>query len=165
MKKKCYSNYLIIVYSFFSILDSIIAIVIWINISDDLLPKLFFCGFMILCSIIFLIVALYYRQYYQIIGNNIILSNSFGKMEVIDLNKAVYEVLDLPSYSSWTSYIYLKWICIYEKDHIKQFKQGFDNKKNKHRIQIAYSSDILQELESRKVKSLSKLEYIFKTKK
>lgn len=165
MKKKCYSNYLIIVYSFFSILDSIIAIVIWITINDALLPKLLFCGFMILCSIIFLIVALYYRQYYQIIGNNIILSNSFGKMEKIDLNNAVYEVLDLPSYSSWTSYIYLKWICIYEKDHIKQFKNGFDNKKNKHRIQIAYSSDILQKLESRKVKSLSKLEYIFKIKK
>lgn len=50
-------------------------------------------------------------------------------MEEIDLNDAVYEVLDLPYYSSWTSYIYLKWICIYEKDHIKQFKQGFDKKK------------------------------------
>ena len=86
-------------------------------------------------------------------------------MEEIDLNDAVYEVLDLPYYSSWTSYIYLKWICIYEKDHIKQFKQGFDNKKNKHRIQIVYSSDILQELESRKVKSLSRIEYIFKIKK
>lgn len=128
------------------------AIIIWITINDTLLLKLISCGFVILCSIIFLVAALYYRQYYQIIGNKIILSNSFGKMEEIDLNDAVYEVLDLPSYSSWTSYIYLKWICIYEKDHIKQFKQGFDNKKNKHRIQIVYSSDILQELESRKVK-------------
>lgn len=150
--KKCYSNYLIIVYSFFSLLDMIMAIIIWITINDTLLLKLISCGFVILCSIIFLVAALYYRQYYQIIGNKIILSNSFGKMEEIDLNDAVYEVLDLPSYSSWTSYIYLKWICIYEKDHIKQFKQGFDNKKNKHRIQIVYSSDILQELESRKVK-------------
>lgn len=100
-------------------------------------------------------------QYYEIIGNNIILRNGLGKMVEIDLNNAIYEVKNLITLSAHDfDKKNLIWICIYDKDHLKKFEYGFTNKKNEHRMQMIYSVDLVEELESRKIKSLSKFEFL-----
>ena len=74
--------------------------------------------------------GLYYRQFYEIIDGNIILSNSFGIMTKIDLSKAVYEIKEFGTYFSWAISIPKKWICIYDKEkQYTKFKSGCSNKK------------------------------------
>ena len=162
MQNECYpkSNYIIPIC--FSIVFSVMAIIsFFVQTNDSLLIRFIFSGLMHFSSITMLIGGLYNMQYYEIIGNNIILRNGLGKMVEIDLNNAIYEVKNLITLSAHDfDKKNLIWICIYDKDHLKKFEYGFTNKKNEHRMQMIYSVDLVEELESRKIKSLSKFEFL-----
>ena len=117
-------------------------VIIWIFISSFLAILTTFKG-------------LYYFQSYQLVGDNLILKNAFGKMVEINLNNAVYEVKELDSQFFLVGVVKNKWICIYEKNEsIKRFEKGCSNQKNKSRIQIIYSEEFIHELEKRKVEKL-----------
>ena len=106
---------------------------------------------------------LYFRtlqltRIYEIIDENIILSNSFGIMTKIDLNKAIYEIKELDTYFSWAISIPKKWICIYEKEKkYMKFKSGCSNKKNDFKMQIIYSEELLSKLKKRNVSTFENL--------
>lgn len=127
---------------FIKIDESISIIIIWVFIS----------GFI---SVLAGMLGLYNFQFYKLIGDVLILRNAFGKMEKIDLNKAVYEVKDLNTKIFLIGVVKKKWICIYEKnENTEKFERGCSNRKGMHRIQIIYSEKFLLELEKRNVRKL-----------
>lgn len=159
MKKQCYPKYSYMIFFILAFLTMLLSILpLLIKTNDDVIYKLIWSVSMLILSILLFIGGLYYRQFYEIIDENIILSNSFGIMTKIDLNKAIYEIKELDTYFSWAISIPKKWICIYEKEKkYMKFKSGCSNKKNDFKMQIIYSEELLSKLKKMNVSTFENL--------
>lgn len=161
MKKKCYPKYSYMLYLFLSIICIVLSILpLFIKTNEEYIYIILWGGSMILFAFLFFIGFLFNMQYYRIIDNKIVIYNTFGKINEIDLCNAVYEVAELNTYFSWVISISKKWICIYKKRRFyDKFKSGCSNKKNKEGIQIIYSDDLMLELRNRNVEQLSLFDF------
>ena len=67
----------------------------------------------------------------------------------VNLSQCDLQVTALPTYSSWTSNIFEKWICVYDSTiHVPRFTKGCSNSRKYGRIQIIYSERVYRELKT-----------------
>ena len=89
------------------------------------------------------------NQSYYIEGNYLIVKNCLCEVMRVNLSQCDLQVTSLPTYSSWTSNIFEKWICIYDTTiYVPKFMKGCSNSRKYCRIQIIYSEKVYCELKS-----------------
>jgi len=150
MKKRCYPKYSYIisfVLAIVSLLFSIGPLVIKTN--EGIVIKILFSSIMVFFSLMMTFGGILYLQYFYVENNILYVKSIFGIITQLDLNNAKAYIEVLPTYSSWTTSIDEKWICLYDNNLniLSKFKSGFSNKKNKKRIQIIFNEDNIQIIE------------------
>ena len=89
------------------------------------------------------------RQSFYIENNYLIVKNCLYEVMRVNLSQCDLQVTALPTYSSWTSNIFEKWICVYDSTiHIPRFTKGCSNSRKYDRIQIIYSERVYRELKT-----------------
>ena len=96
----------------------------------------------------FLGFLLNYQSFY-IENNYLIVKNCLYEVMRVNLSQCDLQVTELPTYSSWTSNIFEKWICVYDTiTHVPRFMNGCSNSRKYCRIQIIYSENVYCELKT-----------------
>ena len=159
MKKICYPKYSYIIYFILSIVLMLFSTFpLFVNTGEKMIYKLVWIITMIIMSFLLLIAGLLNYQTYTIISKKIIVRNAFRVIIELDLDKIVYEVVELNTYFSWIISIPKKWICIYKKsEKLVRFTSGCSNKKGKQRLQIIYSDISIKELTKNNVEQLKQI--------
>lgn len=86
----------------------------------------------------------YLRQHLIITSEKVILKNMYKTMVVLNANEITrVETKELPTYYSWATTIYKKYICIYSIHNNDEFVRGSSNKSGVKKIQLLYNKDIL----------------------
>jgi hypothetical protein len=89
-----------------------------------------------------------YQSFY-IEGDALIVKNCLYEVMRVNLSQCDLQVTSLPTYSSWTSNIFEKWICVYDTTvHVPRFMKGCSNSRKYCRIQIIYSEKVYRELKA-----------------
>jgi hypothetical protein len=86
----------------------------------------------------------YLRQHLIITSDKLILKNMYKTMVILNANEITrIETKELPTYYSWATTIYKKYICIYSIQNNDEFVRGSSNKSGVKKIQLLYNKDIL----------------------
>lgn len=89
------------------------------------------------------------NQSFYIEGNYLIVKNCLYEVMRVNLSRCDLQIASLPTYSSWTSNIFEKWICIYDATtYVPKFIKGCSNSRRYCRIQIVYSEKVYRELKA-----------------
>lgn len=89
------------------------------------------------------------NQSFYIEGNYLIVKNCLCEVMRVNLSQCDLQITSLPTYSSWASSIFEKWICIYDSTtYVPKFIKGCSNSKKYCRIQIVYSEEAYRELKA-----------------
>lgn len=89
------------------------------------------------------------RQSFYIDDDYLIVRNCLYEVMRVKLSQCDLQVTALPTYSSWTSNIFEKWICVYDTTvHVPRFMKGCSNSRKYCRIQIIYSEKVYRELKA-----------------
>lgn len=89
------------------------------------------------------------NQSFYIEGNYLIVKNCLYEVIRVNLSQCDLQVTSLPTYSSWTSNIFEKWICVYDSTtYVPKFIKGCSNSRKHCRIQIVYSEKVYRELKT-----------------
>ena len=120
-----------------------------IKTEEGLEIEILFNSMMIFFSLMMTVGGILNLQYFYIENNILYVKSLFGTITKLDLNNARAYIELLPTFYSWVTTTYMKWICIYDNNLniLSKFKWGCSNKKNKKRIQIVFNEENIKIIE------------------
>ena len=150
IKVRVYSKYMSISFLIISLLCFALVVA-----ANSLFPVNFVKEKIILTSMLGIVglpplwYAGYLRQYLIITSEKLILKNIYKTMVVLNADEITrIEIKELPTYYSWATTIYKKYICIYSIQNNQDFVRGSSNKSGVKKIQLFYNEDIFLEIEN-----------------
>ncbi len=144
MKSRCYPKYSYVIYFVISgVLFLFACAPVFIQTDDTTAIKLLWSGAMFVMSAIMSLGAMYYMQSYCFDNGFIVVKSIFGILVKMRIEDVCAYIETLPTYFSWVSVSNTKWICIYDKNELRniytRFESGCSNSRTKKRIQIIYT--------------------------
>ncbi len=137
-KNRCYPKYS---YILGFVLAGILLIFalgpIFIETDDELYIKIIWSTAMFFFAITMCFCALWYKQYYVIENDKIIVKSVFGMIVSLELSKCFLIIQRLRT----DRYSFNEWLCVYENGNVPLFTRGYSNKSKYKRIQIIDSEE------------------------
>ena len=150
-KRRCYPLYSYLIYLVFFILLIPISFLIFSlpSKTGDATYTILFLAILGFGFVMTFLGFLLNNKFFYIEGNTLIVKNCLYEVMRVNLSQCDLQVTSLPTYSSWTSNIFEKWICVYDTTVcVPKFMKGCSNSRKYCRIQIIYSEKVYCELKT-----------------